>query len=400
MKVCAVVCEYNPFHLGHEYHLRRTRELIGEDAGIISVMSGSFVQRGDFAVADKYERARCAVLGGADLVIELPSCYAVSSAERFAEGAVRLISALNAVDFISFGCETDNLNTLYSIAHCLNDSSTVGRISQEMKTGISYANARCRVVSEETGIPAAIFNGPNNILAVEYMRALEKINSAIVPLAVKRWGAAHDSVENCQNASASAIRQMLFNNDCGYEKYVPEQTIDMLRRTIDMYGGIATMVNAERAVMARLRFMSEDEFAEIPDGGEGLYHRFRKAVYDSSALSEVMQKTKTKRYTMSRIRRMLISSYIGLTADMQTAAPGYALVLAFNQRGRELLGHMKRMSSIPVITKPAHSKKLDKQVSDMFKFQIRADDMHSLAYPLFTRRTSMYGYRKTPAYLE
>lgn len=400
MKVCAVVCEYNPFHSGHEYHLSRTRELIGEDAGIISVMSGSFVQRGDFAVADKYERARCAVLGGADLVIELPSCYAVSSAERFAQGAIKLISALNAVDFISFGCETDNLNTLCSIAHCLNDSSTVSRISQEMKTGISYANARCSVVSAETGISDAIFNGPNNILAIEYIRALQKINSEIIPLAVKRCGAAHDSAEDCQNASASAIRQMLYNNNPDYEKYVPEQTIDMLKRTVDMYGGIASIVNAERAIIARLRFMSENEFAEIPDGGEGLYHRFRKAVYDSTDLSEIMKKTKTKRYTMSRIRRMLISSYIGLTADMQTAEPKYALVLAFNRRGRELLGHINQVASVPVITKPAHSKKLDRQASDMFKFQTRADDMHSLAYPLFTRQTGMYGYRKTPAYLE
>ena len=267
-----IICEFNPFHSGHKHLI----DSVKNDGAVICVMSGNYVQRGEFAIYDKFKRCDAALENGADLVIELPCVYSLMSAEGFAKAGVTLLESTNITDQIAFGAECDNIDLLKSIAQKVNESQDL--IKEEMKKGISYPSARKNVIK------SGLLDTPNNILAIEYIR-----QTNLPVKAIKRIGKGHDTDDELY--SASAIRQTLKNDD------------------------ICSLYNCEKAVLAKLRSMSVEDFAEIEDVTEGLENRIFNAVRESTGIDEIYEHIKTKRYTLSRIRRIIIKSYLGITKE-------------------------------------------------------------------------------------
>ncbi|MCM1285321.1 MAG: nucleotidyltransferase family protein [Acetobacter sp.] len=344
-----IICEFNPFHKGHK-HLIDT--IKSENNNVICVMSGNFVQRGEFAVYNKFERAKTAIENGADLVIELPCSYSLMSAQGFAQNAVRILEATNCTDALAFGAECNDIERLKSIADEI--KSRDGKIKEELKKGISYPAARKNIIKSD------ILDKPNNILAIEY------ISSTKLPCkAVKRVGMGHDSEDI--NYSASAIRNTLS----------PET--------------ICTLNNCERAVLAKLRVMKKDDFLQIEDVSEGLENRLVNAVKTASTLEEIYDNAKTKRYTHSRIRRIILKAYLGITRDFAFDAP-YIRILGFNSRGKEILSRMKKTAYLPIISRYADIKKADENSQRLFELECRCTDLYNLGYknilPCSTEQTS------------
>ena len=319
----AVICEFNPFHNGHKYLLEQISSRVGSE--IIAVMSGSFTQRGEAAVCDKFTRARIAVENGADLVLELPTVYATAGARRFARGGVRIARAFDCVEHLAFGCEDDDISRLNAAADSENDPAVRARIADLMRGGDYYPRAAQRAVGEVMGEDiAGILSGANNILALEYIRALK--NSGISPLPIKRAGARHDSPEADGGfASASLIRSRLLNGQ-NADAFMPEAPSELCRPEL-----------LERAILASLRRMSLDQLSALPEIGEGLEHRLFRAIREGESVEAVLSLAKTKRYTRARLRRLLVCAFLGITEELQSGEAVYARVLCMNQRGAALL---------------------------------------------------------------
>lgn len=330
-----IICEFNPFHKGHKFLIDSVKN---PGDGIVCCMSGNFVQRGEFAVYDKFTRAKTAVENGADLVIELPAPYSTMSAEGFASSAVKLLEATGTVDKIAFGAECTDINKLKEIAYKLNEGDIQEKITEEMKNGISYPTARKKVMNSD------LLDTPNNILAIEYLKA------ASVPCtAVKRIGKGHDSDD--EEYSASAIRKKLDKSS------------------------ISSMENCEKAVLAKLRTMSAEDFAEIDDVNEGLENRIYGAVKEACSLSELYDLIKTKRYTHSRIRRIILRAYLGIKNTPQEVP--YIRILAFNEKGRKILAEMKKTAEKPIIAKISDC---SDAVKPYFEQECKYTDLYNLGY--------------------
>lgn len=335
--IYSIICEFNPFHSGHKHLIDSIKS---DDDSVICVMSGNFVQRGEFAVYDKFTRARTALENGADLVIELPCAYSLKSANGFANAGVKLIETLGVTDKIAFGAECDDINQLMSAAQEIKNNEE--NIRCEMKKGISYPAARRRVIDN------SILDTPNNILALEYIMA------ANLPCAaVKRIGAGHDSDDKLY--SASAIRKTLSPDE------------------------ICSIKNCENAVLSKLRTMDTDDFAKIEDVTEGLENRIVDAVRSSVSLNEIYDKIKTKRYTHSRIRRIILNAYLGIVDEYRQDVP-YIRVLGFNNNGRDILSQIKRRSALPVISRYGDADKLDAYAKSLFELECRCTDLYNLGY--------------------
>lgn len=335
--VAGIVAEYNPFHAGHALHIRETRRQVGECA-VIAVMSGNFVQRGECAVLDKWTRARAALEGGADLVLELPTVWAASSAESFARGAVELLAATGMVTHLSFGSERGDVEALQQVAACLDSEVYQAGLRRFLDEGMPFAACRQAVVRGMVGEElAGLLSRPNNNLGVEYLRALNGLKSSIRPVTVLRRGSAHDGGDHPDYPSASFVRERILSGELPAENP-------------------ASLNYGERGALAVLRSMDEEDFAALPDCGEGLSHRIFRAVRQGRTLEEVYDLTKTKRYAHARIRRAVLWGALGLRASDRPAHPPYLRVLGANGRGREALREMKEKASLPVITKPAHGK--------------------------------------------
>lgn len=376
MNICGIVCEYNPFHNGHMHQIAETRKN-GVDA-IVCVMSGNFVQRGDFAIMRKSARAEVAILCGADVVIELPVPYVLSSAERFAFGAVSILERLGCVSKISFGAEDCDVSKLYEIAKLLLSGALDSDIAVECSTGISYAAARERALAKVNPLFAEFIKKPNNILAIEYIKALLKINSEIEPIAIVREGVSHDEQAVSESfSSASNIRRLIFENS-DFKKLLPEKSFEILVREIS--GGYAPNCKekASNAIMSVLKRLSADDFLKYSDVSEGLENRLFDAVSKSSDIDEVISNVKTKRYPHSRISRILLNAFLGIESDYCESSPPYARVLAFNETGREILKAAKKTSSIPIITKPASIKSESEEAKRLLALEGRVDDIYSL----------------------
>ena len=256
MRIIGIVCEYNPFHKGHEYQIAKSRELLGEDAAVVCVMSGDFVQRGEAALFSKYARAEAACRCGADLVAELPLPWAVSSAEGFARGAVSILAGLGA-EFISFGSESGNTVELEKIADCLLDTTMHDKIKAEMDrdASLSYASARQKALFKTIGATSALISEPNNILAVEYIKAIKELGLNLKPMTVRREGVLHDAPEKSGGfASASELRRMLeAGEDC--KTYIPEAAFEIFEREIRA-GRVIDRDRMDTAILSRLRSLS------------------------------------------------------------------------------------------------------------------------------------------------
>lgn len=340
MKSVGIICEYNPFHNGHKYQIEKARELSGADC-VIAVMSGDFVQRGDVALFSKYERAKIAVQNGIDMVIELPSYFALKSAEGFAEGGVKILSAV-CCDGISFGCETDNLTLLSNTASLLkNESEDFKKIlRQKLKGGNSFAASRHGALSFFFPEGAAVIMKPNNILAVEYIAAAKKIDTNINFYPVKRVGAEHDSSETNNFISSASHIRTLIKNKKNADKFVPSLS----------YSNPVFTEDFEKIILYCIKSATPERLQNIAGGGDGLWQRIYS--YDGNSYEGLLEYVKTKRFALSRIKRYIINLLIGndLPKDM---TPSYIRPLALNEKGAAYLKENISKFSFPVYTKPS-----------------------------------------------
>ena len=358
----AIICECSPFHNGHAWLFRTAKLLTGAET--IAVMSGSFTQRGEVAATDKFTRAGTLLRGGADLVLELPTAYAVANAQRFAEGGVRVAKAFACVDTLAFGCETEDLGILETAANALRSERVNELIARQMQEGGYYPRALQGAVETVYGSDvAAAVSSPNNILAVEYLRALR--GTGIRPLPLRRQGAAHDSDKPSGSyASASRIRAMLRAGG-DVSAYLPEIPERVTRPEL-----------LDRAVLARLRTMTADELRAVPDVGEGLEHRVLKAAGQCGSVEELLQSVKTKRYTHARLRRVVTAAFLGLTKELSDRDVSYARVLGMTDRGAGLLCSCR----CEIVTSPAAALRESGEINDFLQLDIRAADLAALAY--------------------
>lgn len=335
--VYGVICELNPFHAGHQ-HLFRTVKKDGD--AVMCAMSGNFVQRGEPAVADKFERAKAALKGGADLVLEIPTVHATRSAQGFAEAGVTLLEATGVCDAVAFGAECDDVDALQALVAELKEKDDT--IKAALAQGISYPVAR------KQAVPSPLLDTPNNILALEYLRCTH-----LPPVAVKRIGGGHDSDDALY--SASAIRKQMDDSK------------------------IATLRHCESAVLYQLRKMTADDYAAIEDVSEGLEYKIADAVKTAATLDELYSLIKSKRYTHARIRRIVLRAFLGIQKG-GAAAPSCLRILGFNRRGRELLAKMKTAATLPVIAKYSDAKALGGDIAAQFEQESRFTDIYGLCF--------------------
>lgn len=383
MQICGIVCEYNPFHLGHAWHVSRVRELLGEDTAVVGCMSGDFVQRGEAALLPKHLRARAAVLGGADLILELPVPYALSSAEGFAQAGVRILSGLGVLTHLSFGAETADEGFLRESAAILLEHDTVAATLANLKTGVSYAAARERALFAKMQERAALLSLPNNILAVEYCKAVLRQELELSLLPIPRRGAEHDGQSREEGfASASAIRAMVRGgNGAQAAGYLPESTRGLLRNAMTEGRALTDTSRLETAMLSRLMELSPQQLASLPGASEGLEHRLFAAIRENRSVECIAMAAKTKRYALSRIRRMLYCAFLGVTKEDAALPAPYIRVLAFNDRGREVLRLARKRAALPLLTKPAHVEELSPEAGRIFDLEARACDQYHLALP-------------------
>ena len=328
-----IICEYNPFHLGHRKQIVRIRRDFGADTGVVCAMSGNFVQRGHPAVFDKMRRSEAAVRCGADLVVELPVPVALSSAECFAMGGVSILSRL--CGGLCFGAETADAEALSAVAHALLSEDFSPRLREQLAAGKSFPAAR-QAALMAMGLPGSLLETPNNILAVEYCKAILAQGSPMKPLPILREGSYHAQTPDAENPSASSLRLQLERGE-DVSPYLPEDAARCFENA-----PMHTLQAGERAVLYRLRTMTEAEFAALPFGSEGLWRKLMHAARQETGLEAVAAAVKSKRYTRTRIDRMILCACLGITqAQMETEIP-YVRVLAFNERGREILKNAKK----------------------------------------------------------
>ena len=390
MTVAGIICEFNPLHRGHAYLMAQLRQQGAE--AIVCAMSGNFVQRGEPALVNKLSRAEMAVDCGADLVLELPTPWAMATAERFARGGVQLL-AMAGCRRIGFGSECGDAAVLQAVVEALLSPAVQEGIRAELAAGITYAAARQRAVQAQLGDAAAVLRQPNDTLAVEYLKACRWLGGGMTPVAVRRVGAAHDGGAAEGYAAASHIRQLLRQGGEGEAlSYLPEAAAAVLARELAA-GRIADGRNVERAVLARLRQMTETEFAAYDGGGEGLYHRVYDAVRGSATMEALLAAAKTKRYTAARLRRMVLAAWLGM-AEMPETVP-YARVLAANETGRAILRQMRK-AGVPVLTKAADVAALGTAAETLFRREAGYTDLYTLGYADLGQSAPGSDWRMTP----
>lgn len=369
MKANAIICEYNPFHNGHKYQIDCVKRQ--NDNAVVAIMSGNFTQRGDVAIKDKFCRAEYALNNGIDLVVELPTVFATANAEVFAKAGVKIADSLGCVENLCFSTEIGNDKYLTMIADAFSDEEFNNSVKEFMNTGTYYPKAveytLEKLYSSEV---AEIIREPNNVLGIEYLKALK--STEISPMIITRIGVGHNEskcVENITNAGN--IRKMVINGQSGFEKYMPE------KMDFSDFGCIEKL---EKVLIYKLRCMSAQDFAQLPDVNEGLENRFVEAVRSYNSISEILDFVKTKRYTMARLRRILIHALLGVTKAEEAQSVPYIRVLGFNKKGQELLSEIKAKGKLPLITNVADGyKNLDKNAKRIFDIDVLATDLYSLA---------------------
>ena len=356
MTRAAVICEFNPFHNGHKFLLKKIKE--DYHADIVCIMSGSFVQRGDIAITDKYARTEAALLNGADMVVELPTVYAVASAQIFAENGVRLAAELGC-EYLCFGAE-NSLNKLNVLVTALDDPGIQAKIAAGMKAGAYYPKALSNALGEPY---AAIIDKPNNILAIEYIKACRKYG--VSPVAIPREGVDHDADTPAGNiASASCIRGLIHNGE-PYDRYTP--------MTIDKPVALSAI---EPIILFKLKTIDKDELALMPDVSEGLENRIYDVSIQYNSLKEILEQIKTKRYTMARIRRILISTLLDITKELQSTPVPYIRVLGVKKDKTELL----RSDELPLIVDVRRGyNALDNSSKEIFNIDLKASEAMNIA---------------------
>ena len=390
--VVGIIAEYNPFHNGHAYHLEKSKELAKADY-VIAVVSGNFVQRGNVSLINKWDKANMALAEGADLVIELPTVYSISSAENFAYGAVKILSSLNIVDYIAFGTETDNINILEKCADILyrQPQKFVNLLNHELSKGLSFPKARENALLmylNDIRTYSNVLSSPNNILAIEYLKALKRLKSHIRPIAIKRKGSGYNELEITNNfASATAIRKKIIDNKpAGISKLMPSNSYRVLYNSIQKGHFVKDITSFEKEILYVLRKMSVKEIENLPDVTEGLEHAIKNAASSCNTIEEFMNIIKTKRYTNTRIQRILLYALLGITKDdMKNSmkVQPYIRVLGMNNKGKDLISVISRSNpNLNIITsvKKYIDSNPNKNLLNMLNIDINATNTYTLGY--------------------
>ena len=385
MKVAAIIAEYNPFHNGHKYQVDKIRELFGEDTAIIAIMSGNFTQRGELAITDKTVRAKSAINCGVNLVLELPFPYSMSSAEFFARSGVSIAESLRVVDYLVFGSESGDVRKLSDIASVML-STEYDLILETLRDAPEYREcgypelceiALSRIYGKEI---KRDFLSPNNILGIEYIKALSSLGSNITPVTIRREGAGYLDIINPMKEfqSASAIREEILENNLSALDFVPDNAKKVYLDAIETGKLPCNASRLDLAVISFFRLSSPSAERDIHDAAGGLYNRLCEMSAEATSISNLTTLAETKKYTSARIRRAIWNSYFGVTSSDVRTFPSYTQVLGMDSLGRSLLKRIKKASDFPVITKPSSYKELGDIVIRQKDLSNKADSIYGL----------------------
>lgn len=370
MQNVGIIAEFNPFHNGHKYLIDHFKQ----NNNIICVMSGNYVQRGDTAIFSKFDRCRAALKNGADLIIDLPTPWAMSSSQNFALGGVSILKSIGITDKIVFGSECGNISALNTVASNMRTAEFDSILKQKMSSGITYARALKLTLNDINRELSGIIDSPNNTLGIEYINAAKKLNFTVEFDTEKRFGAGHNSLEINENVSATLLRKEILNNNYDFIKnYIPSNLFDDIKKC-----PVSDINRLELSILSSLR-SDIDSIKNIPDLSEGIENRIINAVKTSVSLSELQNKIKTKRYTLSKVRRLIISAYLKQTNEFFMTEPPYIRVLGFNKKGEKLLSEIRQKSSKPVIVRYSDIPQDNDICKNLWEFECIASDLYALS---------------------
>lgn len=384
-----IIAEYNPFHNGHILQLLESKKACDTDT-VICVMSGNFTQRGTPAITDKWARAQMALENGIDMVIELPTIYSIASAEHFAYGGVRILDSLG-VDFISFGSECGHIDILDEIANVLHEEPKEYTLllKHELSKGISFPKARenaLLIYLNDIRRYANILSGPNNILGIEYLKAIKKLKSNITPVTIERNTAQHNSQKITGNFSSSSAIRELIKKDGNIKPYIPFETFEILDNCIKHGKIIYDLSSFEKEILYTLRKMSVDDIANLPDVSEGLENRIKNAANECNTVKELINIIKSKRYTETRIQRICLCALLGITKqkiiELYKVTP-YVRILGMNEKGKQFLSLAKYQNlKLHFITsvKDFLDEHKNKSLREMLAIDILSTNLYTLGY--------------------
>lgn len=393
-RVLGIVAEYNPFHNGHLYHIAKSKQETGAEY-VICVISGNFVQRGNTSIINKWAKAKMALANGADLVIELPTVYSVSSAENFAEGAIKILNSLKIVDTISFGMEANDIAILNNIANVLytEPKEYTNILLHELKRGNSYPKARDNALMmylNDIKKYANVLSGSNNILAIEYLKALKKTKSSIMPVGIKRQKVLYnDEYMVDEFASATAIRKMLITRQFDdIRKAIPRSSYRILGEELKAGHYVIDLSKFEKEIIYTLRKMTQEEIADLPDVSEGLDASIKNAANSCNTLEELINIVKSKRFTQTRIQRILIYALLGIDKKQMAVSKKiepYVRILGFNNKGKNMISEIVKLNpKLNIVT--SVKKYMDigpnKNLKEMLQKDILATNIYTLGYEM------------------
>lgn len=412
MAILGIVAEYNPFHNGHLHLIKETKH-IDSSAAVLCVMSGNFLQRGEPAICNKWVRAEMALKSGADLVIELPFCFSVRSAYFFAQGALKLLQQTAVVTHLAFGAEYNNMPVLNSIAALLaNEPIAYSRLVKEnLATGKSFPVARSLALQQYMGKRSAelqkILPGSNNILAIEYLRVIKEEGLPFIPILIKRKGSSYHDTEISPYASATAIRKLLLASHGLNElnESLPQDSLNILQREISAGRCPVSLDVLGKTVLFKLRTMSLQDLSDIYEISEGLESRFKEAANYSGTIEQLLKTVKSKRYSLTRIKRTLIYILFALTNEQvkrfDQHGPLYLHILGFSSKGQKILQEMKINSQIPILSRGKDMKKARDDhpgtvLREMIDLDVLATDIYTLLYPNPLQRLAGKDFTTSP----
>lgn len=386
--VLGIIAEYNPLHNGHLYHIKKAKENSNAEY-IVAIMTGNFAQRGNVSVVNKWEKTKMALKSEVDLVIELPTIYSISSAENFADGAIKILNDLKLITYISFGLENDNVTDLNKIANILaNEPEEFSKILKlQLQKGNSYPKARQNALIQYASkeIDGNLLLGSNNILAIEYLKAIKRQKANFIPIGIKREKVFYNSKKIVDEfASSTGIRKLLIEKQFDeISKVVPGTTFEILLDNIKRGTCIKDIKEYEKIIIYKLRTMTKSEITELPEVSEGLENLIKTAVAKTNNIYELINIIKSKRYTQTRIQRILLYTLIGITKqdmEMSKRISPYIRVLGCNKKGKELLSKIEKNKKVITSVKRFEKENINRNLLRILEIDRIATDIYSIAY--------------------
>ena len=398
--IVGIITEYNPFHNGHLYQINKIREEFGEDTAIVAIMSGNYVQRGGVAIADKFTRAKCAVLSGVNLVLELPFPFSMSSAEFFAKGAISILDNLGCIDVLSFGSEHGDITSLVNIATAMSSekyTDAFSKISSDSKfVKLGYPQLCELAIKEVIGENTEFDFTPNNILGIEYIKALQSLNSNIKPHTIQRLNSSYSDEQIIPGSiqSATAIRNNLFEDGVSALEYVPNAVKNILLNASENGDFPCDEEKLSSAIISSFRLDLPSDHEKIHDAAGGLYNRLRAISFETNTISDMVRSAETKKFTKARVRRAIYNTYLSVTSSQVKESPQFTQILALDSIGRSILKSIRKNSDFPILTKPSDTDGLSELAKRQKDVSDRADSVFQLTKPL--AKDGNYALRVTP----